>query len=602
MFRIAPWSLLLSTLMVIAAPSCAAPASAAPGTDLHDAMAAALAAQDLQGAVWSTLATDGTIAADAAGVRDARTGAALRADDRVHVGSVAKTLLATGVLRLVSERRLALDTPVGELLPELAIDNPWASTHPVTVRHLLDHTAGLDDARLSQVFSLQARADAPLASAFAERPLRVRSVPGRRHSYSNSGYTLLAMIVERVTGDRYEAWLARELLQPLGMRDSTFEFTTQVGDDADPRLAMGHFEAAEIATAVPAPLRPSMQFTTTAADMARFARFLLSDGRVDGEQIVDADLLRAMGTPVGTEAADAALRVGYGLGLATRDRHGVVGRCHGGSTVGYRAMFCLFPDTGRAFFVSVNADREDGDYGVFDRLLIEALRVPSPPVIQAGTDVAAVPADWAGWYVPAPNRFASFAWLDATLGFVRVGAEGDGLAFAPFQGTALALAPAGGNLMRGPDRTSPSHALIVAVDGTRVISTGLQSWERIPLPTLAALWLSLAAGLAGMLWLLCAGLVRLVVPRAGGWRRPATLPFLGIVALVLPVPLFLRQSFLAMGDLTAASGLLAVVTALLPLTLLAGLALTVRRGAGSKGAIVDAVSLVAVLQWTAVLA
>ncbi len=207
-------------------------------------MAEQLEAQGLQGAVWALVAEDGAITVDAAGTKDARHGQALRSGDRVHVGSVAKTLLATGVLRLVSQQRLALDTPVSELLPAVAFDNPWAASDPVRVRHLLDHTAGLDDARFSQVFSLKPNADTPLAEAFARQgPLAVRSRPGSRHSYSNSGYTLLGMIIEAVTRSRYEAYLDAHLLRPLGMHDSTFGFTTQAGRDADPRLAMGHFEA-----------------------------------------------------------------------------------------------------------------------------------------------------------------------------------------------------------------------------------------------------------------------------------------------------------------------------------------------------------------------
>ncbi|HJW45622.1 MAG TPA: serine hydrolase domain-containing protein, partial [Lysobacter sp.] len=126
-----------------------------PPRSLHAAMAEQLEAQALQGAVWALVTEDGAITVDAAGTKDASHGQALRIGDRVHVGSVAKTLLATGVLRLVSQRRLALDTPVSELLPAVAFDNPWAASDPVRVRHLLDHTAGLDDARFSQVFSLK---------------------------------------------------------------------------------------------------------------------------------------------------------------------------------------------------------------------------------------------------------------------------------------------------------------------------------------------------------------------------------------------------------------------------------------------------------------
>ena len=107
------------------------------------------------------------------------------------------------------------------------------------VRHLLDHTAGLDDMRLWQTFNTRPTADTPLSEAFDRDAsvLAIRSRPGRQFSYSNISYTLAAMVIESVTGERYEAWLERELLAPLQMRDSTFAFTSQQGPDRDPRLA-----------------------------------------------------------------------------------------------------------------------------------------------------------------------------------------------------------------------------------------------------------------------------------------------------------------------------------------------------------------------------
>ena len=597
MFRLRLAGCWLALSMTFAVPAADLPA---PQQPLHAAMVEQLESQGLQGAVWSTLADDGTIATDAAGIKDAGRGVALRADDRVHIGSIAKTLLATGVLRLVSEGRLALDTPVSELLPAIAFDNPWASTHPVRVRHLLDHTAGLDDARFSQVFSLKMSADTPLMAAFAGRmPLEVRSRPGSRHSYSNTSYTLLGMVIETVTDARYETYLDAHLLHPLGMRDSTFGFITQTGAHADARLAMGHFENGAPHAAVPTYLRPAGQFTTTAADMARFARFLMSDGRIDGKPFIDATLLQAMGQPVGTEAAENGLRVGYALGLATRDRHGAVGKCHGGSTVGYQAMLCLFPEHRRAFFVAVNADIEGADYGRFDQLLVQALQVQAAPLPPKANAVD--PGAWEGYYIPAPNRFASLAWLDTTLNFVRVRKDGDALRFKPFQSAEVVLAPVGDGLFRIDGRTMASHALLVAQDGQRIITTSYQSYRQVPLTTLASLWASLIAGLLGLVWLLLVGLVRLA--RRGSARsQPAFAPFVGIALLLVPLPLFYRQSFLQLGDFTLASGLLAVVTLLLPITMLIGLWLSFRRRPRSLWATLDAGAMLAVLQWTAVLA
>jgi CubicO group peptidase (beta-lactamase class C family) len=133
----------------------------------------------------------------------------------VHVGSVPKTLIATGVLVLVTERRLALDTHVRELLPELRVDKSWNADAPLRVRHLLDYTGGLDDVRLWQVFTTRGDPDSPRASSLGAPLITVRHRPGARFSHSNTGYLLLGMLIERVTGVRYETWLDELLMAPL---------------------------------------------------------------------------------------------------------------------------------------------------------------------------------------------------------------------------------------------------------------------------------------------------------------------------------------------------------------------------------------------------
>ena len=295
----------------------------------------------------------------------------------------------------------------------MKFDNPWPD-RPVQVRHLLDHTAGLDDMRLWQLFSTQPTPDTPLLEAFSRDPsvLAIRSRPGSTFSYSNMGYTLAAMVIEAVTRERYESWLDRELLRPLGMRDSTFRFTTQLGPGADPRLAWGHHDMVSPAPALPVYLRPAGQFTTTARDLALFAKFLMGDGRIDGRTIVNPGLLRAMGRASTTDAARAGLKVGYGLGLKRRDRHGVVGLCHDGSVVGFHAMLCLFhqperpgqqaTQRGKAFVIVHNTDGDGVDTGRFDALLVQALSIPTLPVAQLARAPRNV-ADWQGRQLPAPT-------------------------------------------------------------------------------------------------------------------------------------------------------------------------------------------------------
>jgi CubicO group peptidase (beta-lactamase class C family) len=573
----------------------------AVAAELKSDIARALETGGITGAVWGTLDEHGNVRTEAAGL--AAAGRTMRPDDRVQVGSIAKMMLATGVLRLVSEGRLSLDTPVADLLPGLVFDNVWDATDPVRLRHLLDHTAGLDDMRLGQFFSLKATPDTPLAQATdTGRPLRVRSRPGSRFSYSNTGYALLGRVIEQATGQRYEVYLDTHLLAPLAMHDSTFRFVTQVGAGADRRLAMGHFENAAAHPAIPLYLRPAAQFTTTTRDMLRFGQFLMGDGYVDGRPFIDPALMRARGYAKDTEAARAGLRVGYSLGLALRDRHGAVGLCHGGDTVGFRAMLCVYPDHRRAFFVAFNADVEGADYAGIRGKLVEAIGVAGPD----GPGAARPPAnlnEWAGFYVPSPNRFASFAWLDTVFGFVRVTHEAGGLQLRSLQSEPIRLAYVGDNLFRESGRVLPSHVALVAADGARVIANDHQTYARIPAIHLAALWLSLVSAIVGFLYIGVVGLARVL--RRRPWRDDALrAPLIAIAALVLPALLMLRQSFLQMGDLTAGSILLAVVTAMLPIALAVGLFRAVRtaRTRRAGGAIVDAAALVLALQGWVVLA
>ncbi|WP_368565978.1 serine hydrolase domain-containing protein [Pseudoxanthomonas sp. UTMC 1351] len=595
---------LCSTVLVLCSMLPPALNAAPPSSSLARDMAALLAEEELTGAVWATVDTgvSPAITVGATGVKHAGTGQPLTADDRVQVGSVAKTVVATGILRLVSEGRLQLDTPVSQLLPDVTFDNPWKATDPVRLRHLLDHTAGLDDARIWQVFSAQAQPDTPLANTYARRggTLRIRSRPGTRFSYSNTGYGLLGGIIEATTGQRYERYLDAHLLRPLEMHDSTFRFVSQEGAHTDPRLAMGHLENAVPHAAAPLYLRPASQFTTTAQDMGKFARFLMSDGRLGSEIFIDSALLQPMGQPAGTEAAQAGLTMGYGLGLQTRDRHGAIGRCHGGSTIGYRAMFCLFPDQRRAFFLAVNTDSETADYDALDRRLVTALEITAPAPLPA-TPATVEVADWEGFYVPAPNRFAMVAWVDTTLNFVQLKHDGSAVQLKPAFSPEVALTPVGSALFRAPDRITASHVLITTANGTRAFSTGFRTYERIPTAKLAWLWLSLALGASGLCYLLIAGVVRLLMRRLRV-SRPVFFPSLGALALLLPLPLFFRQSFLQFGDLTLASGLLAATTVALPLTMVIGLALHLRRRPAGRIAFIDAVAMLAVLQWTLVLA
>lgn len=520
---------LLATLCALVMGS----APAAPADPLASELQTLLAEERLAGAVVALV--DGSDTRTLAlGRFSIASGRPMQAADRVMVGSVAKTLVALAVLRLVSQDRLALEAPLASVLPQLALHNPWAARSPVRVRHLLDMTSGLPDLQLWHLFNPQHTAAQPLALALrAEHgPLRLRTEPGRQFNYSNLGFTLAAMVVEAVTGEGFEDWTERELLRPLGMVDSRLHFRSQA---EDPRLAWGHLDEGQPWAERPVALRPAMQFATTSADMAQLMQFLLGDGQRPvlpglpappgqrqpaGEPagtpstapFIRAELMAALGRPQGTDAARAGLASGYGLGFFTRDRHGAVGLCHGGSAAGWRAMLCVFRAQRSGFFIAFNSDREDARYGRFDARLVQHLGVATtpPPLATArpGAPTGHVEhadhadhAAWSGWYVPAPGRLASQALVDRLFGVWQ-------LRLAPGQATlregfgpVRPLLPAG-ELYRQSDRVLPTLALLHGDDGEKRLAGAHIQLRRVSPWAQGALWAVAAAGALAVLALL----------------------------------------------------------------------------------------------------
>lgn len=553
-----------------------------------------LADESLPGIVWATIDGHQQLSGGN-GFAVLENGLPMTADTKVHVGSVTKILVALGVLRLVSTGHLTLDADVEYLLPELNWKNPWRDTAPITVRSLLEHTAGLDNIRMWQFLNSKVTADTPLKKAFPhsqERLLQVRTRPGRQYSYSNMGYALLGMVIEKVTQERYEDVLNRQVLAPLGMNSSSFRFFTQTQDS---RLAMGYLDGGVEQSAVPMYLRPAGQFTTTANDMGRLLRFLLSGGRIDDARFIQPELMASLGTPSTTIAYQSGLQIGHGLALALRDRHGVLGECHPGTTFGFRAYLCLFPDEEKGFFYAINADDEVADYERFNEYFIKSLSV-SPQVSskpKPGEDVA----QYAGLYTLAPSNMEQFAWLDWMFNslWVKNDADGIGLVVHSLQAPERLLLPLGDELFRDSQRNLASH-VFYREEGT-VLSNGLITWRRTSPVSLGLSWLSLSLGVLGLIYIFVRGgwlLASRQISKAGG----LLMPWLCLVSFVLPVFLFTRQSFIEFGEVTAASMLLAALSGLLPLLLVVGLVQVVRN---SQRLALDVLALFASAQFCALL-
>ena len=127
---------------------------------LEEDLKKAAASENLTGAVWSTVSDD-IVTTGAIGLMNADTKEILENDDRVLIGSVTKTLIATGILRLSSQRKLDIDAPVYKILPNITFDNPWREENTVIIRDLLNHTSVIEHSRFWQLYSTKANSSTP---------------------------------------------------------------------------------------------------------------------------------------------------------------------------------------------------------------------------------------------------------------------------------------------------------------------------------------------------------------------------------------------------------------------------------------------------------
>lgn len=158
----------------------------------------------------------------AEGLADPATGRAATPDDPARIASVSKLVVAIGVMKLVEKGRLDLDRDVSSYLGWY-LRNPAFPTRPITLRQLLSHTSSIRDGDDAYVVPL----GASLQAALAETQVWDGAHGPDEHyfAYSNFNFPVIGSIVERVTGERFDQWMRREVLEPMKL-DACFNWPT----------------------------------------------------------------------------------------------------------------------------------------------------------------------------------------------------------------------------------------------------------------------------------------------------------------------------------------------------------------------------------------
>lgn len=393
-------------------------------------------------------------------------------------GSVAKQFTAAALVLLEQDGKLTLDDDIRKYLPEVPDFG-----HRISIRNLLTHTSGLRDqwgllglegrGPGTQVHSLMTTLDLVAHQKMLNAP------PGTEYRYSNTGYALAALIIQRVSGKSLQAFSQERLFRPLGMTHTRWrdDYTRVV-----PNRATAYAPS-------DSGYRQDMPFTNMVGNggvLSTMADLLAWNENLDHPTIGGVSFTATMQTPM---RLTSGRTIPYALGLVNGDYDGVREVSHGGSTAGYRTFLARYPDQRVSVAVwcsnaSVNA--ETLGHQVVDLVLTKPERADRKAVAAAERLSATELSRWAGHYRDAhTDQSLKLAVADTmlsgggTIAFVPIGgsrfrtAAGD-VVFAQRAGRrTLTLARASGDTAHFEEVSPPANPLPVSDYTGRYVSDEL---------------------------------------------------------------------------------------------------------------------------------
>ncbi len=268
-----------------------------------------------------------------------------------HIGSITKLFTWTCVMQLVEEGKIDLNADINTYLTDFSIPDTYPG-HPVTVRHLMTHSAGFEEqevhmavAGVEELYSFRTYCKENI-------PARVYS-PGTVTSYSNYGTTLAAVIVEDVTGMPYEQYLKEHILSPLSMTRTSISYT--LPPETARNLSSGYHYAGMANEAVPDTvfiIGPAGTISSTANDMAAFLAVHMENGSWHGAEILSEETAVLMHAPAfSNDPRVSSMCLGFYETRLNNER--II--THGGDTDTFHSLLAIIPEREAGFFVSYNS-------------------------------------------------------------------------------------------------------------------------------------------------------------------------------------------------------------------------------------------------------
>jgi CubicO group peptidase (beta-lactamase class C family) len=268
----------------------------------------------------------------------------------VRAYAVSNPFTACAVMLLSQEGQIELDADANQYLNNFTINNKFEQ--PVTIRHLLTHTAGFVDTGEETLLARGEIRDMTLENYLKKYLPPVTSEPGTVMQYSNFGFTLLGYIVERISGMAYEKYMQQKVLDKLKMNNSSFLWPSQLPVMDRKKVAVGYYyengnrkrmeeKEGDFANT------PAANLLTTGADMAKFIKVHLHAYKTGGNNFIYQALIKKMHKP--NEAGSAFQYTGYGF-FCPPDKY-TRRIFHGGGWLGSISDMELFPEHDMGYFM-----------------------------------------------------------------------------------------------------------------------------------------------------------------------------------------------------------------------------------------------------------
>ena len=333
-----------------------------------------------------------------------------------RIGSITKQFTAVAMLQLLEQVKLSLDDTIQRLLPEY-----HAQGHRVTIRQLLTHTSGIKSytslgPECARTMRLDMSHDS-LVALFQDKPFDFE--PGTKFLYNNSGFYLLGMIIERVSGTSYAAYLAQHEFAPLGLSSTLY---------CDDRPLLAHraagYERDSGRFVNASPLSMTQPYSagalcSTVGDLVAWQRSLVA------HRLISATSTAMMSTSA-TLSDGSATGYGFGLGVGKLGDHRKTG--HGGGINGFLTELDYYPDDSLTVVVLANSESAKPS-----RLAEDIARVVLGVAAPVVKDVSLTTADIArvtGTYALGPLELRVFE----TGGKLQAQATGQGAFGLRWQG------------------------------------------------------------------------------------------------------------------------------------------------------------------------